>query len=720
MKNKNLLILLLLGVSVVSGFSQTIPSYVPKTGLVGWWPFNGNANDESGNGNNGTVNGASLSSDRFGIKNSAFSFDGLNDFISTTYMGIAGAQNRTIQFWAKHTQSYDSNKCRSCSYMPIISYGSNVTGPSEIGKGIYCNFNVGATGVGFDGNETNATFNGTNPVNDNRWHHYVYIMENISNVTTIKIYQDGQLLTKILWTYLASNNINTKLQVPLQFGIRTYNTSGTHPSNYFRGEIDDIGFWNRALSTKEVDSLFKSGNSKSCDLIKKACFSVEPKTYTDTTAQKWIKKRNFPGSGRYSKVFTLKNEGYIVGGLTSTSSSDEVWKYIPAKDTWVRKANVPKVANYYTTFAINDTGYAFYDSLLYAYDPVSDKWTQKKSLSGLNLWNTQAFVLNGKGYVVSADGVPNRVYCYDPTTNAWTKKSNFTGSGRSGNVAVTINGKGYYGLGIIGNSNVCLTDWWEYNSNLDTWIQKSSIPGSGRYASLGCTDNKLAYVVGGETSGPTTVLDEFYTYDPATDKWKKEANYGGGGRNYLAGFMINSTLYCGLGGFGYKNDFYQYGAYPNKRYVTYKWSTGDTGLTTCVNPGAYDFVSVTDGVCNDTIFFGWNKKKVTTYDTVLISVKDTLIIAVKYSSTPTIAYNNIKLYPNPAYSHLNIDFNDFNKILGYNVEILNTAGKTVYNANVTQKTVTIDLATWTGKGLYFVNIRDGAGKLLETKKVVLQ
>jgi hypothetical protein len=33
-----------------------IPNYVPQNGLVGWWPFNGNANDESGNGNNGTRN----------------------------------------------------------------------------------------------------------------------------------------------------------------------------------------------------------------------------------------------------------------------------------------------------------------------------------------------------------------------------------------------------------------------------------------------------------------------------------------------------------------------------------------------------------------------------------------------------------------------------------------------------------------------------------------
>ena len=47
-------------------FSQNLPSYVPTNGLVGYWPFNGNANDQSGNGNNGTVNGATLTADRFG------------------------------------------------------------------------------------------------------------------------------------------------------------------------------------------------------------------------------------------------------------------------------------------------------------------------------------------------------------------------------------------------------------------------------------------------------------------------------------------------------------------------------------------------------------------------------------------------------------------------------------------------------------------------------
>ena len=68
-----------LGLSLTANVIAQVPSYVPTNGLVGWWPFNGNANDGSGNGNNGTVNGATLTADRFGNSSEAFSFDGVDD-----------------------------------------------------------------------------------------------------------------------------------------------------------------------------------------------------------------------------------------------------------------------------------------------------------------------------------------------------------------------------------------------------------------------------------------------------------------------------------------------------------------------------------------------------------------------------------------------------------------------------------------------------------------
>ena len=61
----SLLRLLVLCFVLFGSINAQVPSYVPSNGLVGWWGFNGNANDESGNGNNGTVFGASLSTDRF-------------------------------------------------------------------------------------------------------------------------------------------------------------------------------------------------------------------------------------------------------------------------------------------------------------------------------------------------------------------------------------------------------------------------------------------------------------------------------------------------------------------------------------------------------------------------------------------------------------------------------------------------------------------------------
>ena len=59
-----------------------LPSYVPTDSLKGWWGFNGNANDASGNGNNGTVSGATLTTDRIGNINQSYLFNGINDKIN--------------------------------------------------------------------------------------------------------------------------------------------------------------------------------------------------------------------------------------------------------------------------------------------------------------------------------------------------------------------------------------------------------------------------------------------------------------------------------------------------------------------------------------------------------------------------------------------------------------------------------------------------------------
>ena len=71
-------------------------------GLVAYYPFNGNANDKSGNGNHGLVQGATLTTDRHGVPGRAYYFDGVDDIILATVPVLPiGGQPRTVSIWAK-------------------------------------------------------------------------------------------------------------------------------------------------------------------------------------------------------------------------------------------------------------------------------------------------------------------------------------------------------------------------------------------------------------------------------------------------------------------------------------------------------------------------------------------------------------------------------------------------------------------------------------------
>lgn len=100
MKKKNLLItaIAIIGLAMIT--SAQVPSYVPTNGLVGWWPFNGNANDLFGGNNNGVVNGASLTTDRFNNINSAYLFNGSSNYILVNTIPTNNTQY-SISVWAK-------------------------------------------------------------------------------------------------------------------------------------------------------------------------------------------------------------------------------------------------------------------------------------------------------------------------------------------------------------------------------------------------------------------------------------------------------------------------------------------------------------------------------------------------------------------------------------------------------------------------------------------
>jgi hypothetical protein len=113
----------------------------------------------------------------------------------------------------------------------------------------------------------------------------------------------------------------------------------------------------------------------------------------------------------------------------------------------------------------------------------------------------------------------------------------------------------------------------------------------------------------------------------------------------------------------------------------------------------------------------------TVYDTIttFISVTDTLIInAVISSVNPPNNVNTVLVYPNPANTHITIDNGNFALMNGYTVRINNALGQTVFTQQVTQQQFFIDLSTWSGPGLYYLDLIDNNGSTISSKVIVIQ
>ena len=214
-----------------------------QNGLIGFWPFCGNANDVSGNGHNGTVNGNTLSSDRFGNANSAYSFDGISNYIEIPNHSELNSYPMTVSFWLKSNTVNSGAKilnkvcCSSWNGWDIEcgNFTGNISGSNSnfhfeyyntVCKGIYQSY---CSPIPY------PTFN----VFDNTWRQCVFVVDN----SGAKVYWDGILMFQQDWDGPPMGGSN---QLPLIIGRYV---NGGH---YFTGMLDDISIWNRALTPQEI------------------------------------------------------------------------------------------------------------------------------------------------------------------------------------------------------------------------------------------------------------------------------------------------------------------------------------------------------------------------------------------------------------------------------------------------------------------------------------
>jgi len=201
------------------------------------YPFSGNANDESANANHAAINGATPAQDRFGRANSAFDFDGVQDFLQAPNSSALNSNYTTVSFWVK----VDALPAQAEAY--LLSFGGwqerwKVSLPPH-GKLVWTTNN--SSGISdMDSGDGNVLVPGT-------WQHLVFVHDGTKDI----IYMDG--------VQVAEKNVSGTMSSTIRpLGIGYNAVDG---GNFFNGALDDLQVYNTALSAAQIATLYTTQNT---------------------------------------------------------------------------------------------------------------------------------------------------------------------------------------------------------------------------------------------------------------------------------------------------------------------------------------------------------------------------------------------------------------------------------------------------------------------------
>jgi hypothetical protein len=206
------------------------------SGLVSWWPGEGNANDVIGTNNGTLVGGASYAAGEVG---QAFSFDGTNGYVSIPDSPSLDTfvSSITIEAWIKVNQfnSYPD-------WNGIVTKGNSSWRLARYGNSSVIGFSTSGL--------SNVDLPGTQNVNDGQWHHVAAVYDG----TNKYIYVDGVLDATVPATGTIAQN-----SYPVCIG-----ENGEALGHLWNGLIDEASIYNRALSALEIQTIYAAGSGGKC------------------------------------------------------------------------------------------------------------------------------------------------------------------------------------------------------------------------------------------------------------------------------------------------------------------------------------------------------------------------------------------------------------------------------------------------------------------------
>jgi len=211
----------------------------PATGPVAYWSFDNPSelgHDDSGNGHNGTVNGA-VSAD--GICGKALSFDGLNDYVDFgTAIGNFGTDAFSVVFWFRtDTERWETIMgkrvfCGEHSFFELSM--SEPAAPKHMYIELY---DSRPSKVG--------SFYSNQHLDDNQWHYITIIRQGVE----AKLYIDG---------VLDASNSSAEVVNMSNSASFLLGNGPCYPvhTDFFSGELDEVRIYNRALTAAEIQNLY--------------------------------------------------------------------------------------------------------------------------------------------------------------------------------------------------------------------------------------------------------------------------------------------------------------------------------------------------------------------------------------------------------------------------------------------------------------------------------
>jgi hypothetical protein len=246
MKARLILFTLLYILNFHIAFGQILPSFIDTSGLVAFYSFNGNANDLSGRGNNGTIlGGATFQNDRLGQANQAILLDGVNDYISIPRNSSLEPTNAlTINAWITPTRMANSGwrnlivKPTTPGVDPYVSYSIQSSSAAPINNKWQFNLSDGTAG-----SLKSVLAKEAFPDKD------TLMLTAVLSQGVMKLYINGKLDTARTFT----GNIGYSAQnLLIGYGM-------TGANEYYKGAIDEIAIWNKPLTENQIEAIYNNG-----------------------------------------------------------------------------------------------------------------------------------------------------------------------------------------------------------------------------------------------------------------------------------------------------------------------------------------------------------------------------------------------------------------------------------------------------------------------------